>query len=311
MKSVGDAREIRHSLLSAYESVEDGLLPLESLNVVIVGGGPTGVELVGKEGVLEAYQTGKGAFKVRAKVEISKVTSRKVGITITELPFNIGPEKVVEKISDLVKAKKIQGISDIIDLTDGQQGTKVVIELKNGFEPEEVLANLYRLTPLEDAFSINAVALVGGKPRTLGLKEFLQVFINHRIEVVTRRSNFRKDKATARLNLVDGLLKAIIDIDKVIKIIRGSDDANAAKAALIKGFKLSDEQAIYILDMPLRRLTKMSKLELESEQKELKATIAALTALLKSDDALRKQVSDELTEVSKKYATERRTKLID
>ena len=272
---------------------------------------PTGGELVGKEGVLEAYQTGKGAFKVRAKVEISKVTSRKVGITITELPFNIGPEKVVEKISDLVKAKKIQGISDIIDLTDGQQGTKVVIELKNGFEPEEVLANLYRLTPLEDAFSINAVALVGGKPRTLGLKEFLQVFINHRIEVVTRRSNFRKDKATARLNLVDGLLKAIIDIDKVIKIIRGSDDANAAKAALIKGFKLSDEQATYILDMPLRRLTKMSKLELESEQKELKATIAALTALLKSDDALRKQVSDELTEVSKKYATERRTKLID
>ena len=129
--------------------------------------------------------------------------------------------------------------------------------------------------------------------------------------MVTRRSNFRKDKATARLNLVDGLLKAIIDIDKVIKIIRGSDDANAAKAALIKGFKLSDEQAIYILDMPLRRLTKMSKLELESEQKELKATIAALTALLKSDDALRKQVSDELTEVSKKYATERRTKLID
>ena len=268
---------------------------------------PTGGTIIGKEGILEAYQTGKGAFKVRAKVETGKVTTRKQGITITELPFNIGPEKVVERISDLVKAKKIQGISDIVDLTDGQSGTRVVIELKNGFEPDQVLENLYKLTPLEDAFSINAVALVNGKPKTLGLKELLQVFVDHRIEVVTRRSNFRKDKASARLNLVDGLLKAIIDIDKVVKIIRGSDDANEAKASLIKSFKLTDEQATYILDMPLRRLTKMSKIELETEQKELKSTISKLTALLKSDEALRKQVADELTEVEAKFATPRRT----
>jgi len=268
---------------------------------------PTGGTIIGKEGILEAYQTGKGAFKVRAKVETGKVTTRKQGITITELPFNIGPEKVVERISDLVKAKKIQGISDIVDLTDGQSGTRVVIELKNGFEPDQVLENLFKLTPLEDAFSINAVALVNGKPKTLGLKELLQVFIDHRIEVVTRRSNFRKDKAAARLNLVDGLLKAIIDIDKVVKIVRGSDDANEAKAALIKSFKLTDEHATYILDMPLRRLTKMSKIELETEQKELKSTISKLTALLKSDEALRKQVADELTEVEAKYATPRRT----
>ena len=268
---------------------------------------PTGGTIIGKEGILEAYQTGKGAFKVRAKVETGKVTTRKQGITITELPFNIGPEKVVERISDLVKAKKIQGISDIVDLTDGQSGTRVVIELKNSFEPDQVLENLFKLTPLEDAFSINAVALVNGKPKTLGLKELLQVFVDHRIEVVTRRSNFRKDKAAARLNLVDGLLKAIIDIDKVVKIVRGSDDANEAKAALIKSFKLTDEQATYILDMPLRRLTKMSKIELETEQKELKSTISKLTALLKSDEALRKQVADELTEVEAKYATPRRT----
>jgi DNA gyrase/topoisomerase IV subunit A len=268
---------------------------------------PTGGTIIGREGILEAYQTGKGAFKVRAKVETGKVTTRKQGITITELPFNIGPEKVVERISDLVKAKKIQGISDIVDLTDGQSGTRVVIELKNGFEPDQVLENLFKLTPLEDAFSINAVALVNGKPKTLGLKELLQVFVDHRIEVVTRRSNFRKDKAAARLNLVDGLLKAIIDIDKVVKIVRGSNDANEAKAALIKSFKLTDEQATYILDMPLRRLTKMSKIELETEQKELKSTISKLTALLKSDEALRKQVADELTEVEAKYATPRRT----
>lgn len=268
---------------------------------------PTGGTIIGKEGILEAYESGKGAFKVRAKVEIGKVTNRKQGITITELPFNIGPEKVVERISDLVKAKKIQGISDIVDLTDGQSGTKVVVEIKNGFEPEQVLENLYKLTPLEDAFSINAVALVNGKPKTLGLKELLQVFVNHRIEVVTRRSNFRKEKASARLNLVDGLLKAIIDIDKVVKIVRGSDDAAEAKEALIKSFKLTDEQATYILDMPLRRLTKMSKIELEAEQKDLKSTISKLTALLKSNEALRKQVADELSDVEKKFATPRRS----
>jgi DNA gyrase/topoisomerase IV subunit A len=268
---------------------------------------PTGGKLMGKEGLLDAYENGKGAFKVRAKVEIGKVTARKQGLTITELPYTIGPEKVVERISDLVKAKKIQGISDIIDLTDGQNGIRVVIELKNGFEPEEVLENLYRLSPLEDAFSINAVALVSGKPRTLGLKDFLQVFVDHRIDVVTRRSQYRKKRAEARLNLVDGLLKAIIDIDKVVKIIRGSEDANEAKASLIKAFKLTDEQATYILDMPLRRLTKISKIELEAEQRELKKTISELTALLKSDGAIRAKISDELTEVAKKFATPRRT----
>ena len=270
---------------------------------------PTGGEIVGLEGIEEAYATGRGSFKVRATVAIEKVTSRKEGIIITELPYNIGPEKIVEKIAALVKAKKIQGISDIVDLTDGQQGTKVVVEIKPAYEAADVLQQLYSLTPMEDSFSINAVALVNGKPLTLGLKDLLQVFIDHRIEVVRRRSEFRKAKAEARLNLVDGLLKAIIDIDKVIKLIRGSEDAAAAKDGLMKSFKLSDEQATYILDMPLRRLTKMSKLELESEQKELKETIAFLKKLLSSEDAIKKQVADELTETSKAFATPRRTRL--
>ena len=268
---------------------------------------PTGGTLIGKEGVLDAYQNGKGAFKVRAKVEVGKVTTRQQGITITELPFNIGPEKVVERISELVRGKKIQGISDIVDLTDGQNGTRVVIELKNGFEPDKVLEQLYKLTPLEDAFSINAVALVEGKPRTLGLKELLQVFIDHRLEVVTRRSTFRKEKASARLTLVEGLLKAIVDIDKVVKIVRGSEDAAEAKATLIKTFKLTDDQANHILDMPLRRLTKMSKIELDAEAKTLKSEISALTALLKSEAALKARVSEELDEVAKRFASPRRT----
>lgn len=270
---------------------------------------PTGGQLVGLEGVREAYATGKGSFKVRASVEIEKVSSRKMGLVIKELPFTIGPEKVVERIAALVKAKKIQGISDIIDLTDGQTGTNVVIELKNGFEPEEVLEKLYALTPMEDAFSINAVALVKGRPQTLGLKELLNVFIDHRIEVVRRRSEFRKSKAQSRLTLVDGLLKAIIDIDKVIKIIRASDDVATAKAKLMKDFTLNDEQVTYILDMPLRRLTKMSKLELESEQKELKSVIEELAKLLKSQEAIKTQVSNELTAVSNSFATARKTRI--
>ncbi len=270
---------------------------------------PTGGEVVGLEGVADAYATGRGSFKVRATAVIEKVTSRKQGIVITEFPFNIGPEKIVEKIADLVKAKKIQGISDIVDLSDGQQGTKVIVEIKNGYEPEDVLEKLYKLTPMEDQFSVNAVALVNGRPLTLGLKELLQVFIDHRIEVIRRRSQYRLDKASARLILVDGLIKAIVDIDKVIKIIRASDDASEAKEALIKSFKLNDEQATYILDMPLRRLTKMSKLELDTEQKALTATIKALNTLLGSEEAIRKQVSDELTEVSKNFATPRRTRI--
>jgi len=270
---------------------------------------PTGGEIVGLSGVEEAYATGRGSFKVRATAVVEKVTSRKQGIVITEFPFNIGPEKVVEKIADLVKAKKIQGISDIVDLSDGQQGTKVVVEIKNGYEPEEILEKLYKLTPMEDQLSVNAVALVNGRPQTLGLKELLQVFIDHRIDVVRRRSAYRLEKAQARLTLVDGLLKAIIDIDKVIKIIRASEDASTAKADLIKSFKLTDEQATYILDMPLRRLTKMSKLELETEQKELSATIKALKTLLESEEAIRKQVSAELTEVAKNFATPRRSRI--
>ncbi|MGA1279726.1 MAG: DNA gyrase subunit A, partial [Candidatus Nanopelagicaceae bacterium] len=271
---------------------------------------PTGGELHGLDGVAEAYASGKGSFQIRATVEIGKVTSRKQGLTITELPFTIGPEKVVEKISALVKSKKVQGISDIIDLSDGQNGTRVVIEIKNGYEPEKVLEQLYKLSPLEDQFAINAVALVDGKPRTLGLKELLQVFIDHRIEVVRRRSEFRKRKSEERLKLVEGLLKAIVDIDKVVKIIRGSEDATVAKSSLMKTFKLDDDQATYILDMPLRRLTKVSKIELDKESAELKAAIKALIALLGSEEAIRTQVAVELDELARRFATPRRTRCV-
>ncbi len=272
---------------------------------------PTGGKIVGLTGVREAYETGRGSFRIRATTRIESVTPRRKGIVVTELPYGIGPERVVEKISDLVRAKKLQGISDLIDLTDHEQGLRLVIEVKNGFNPDAVLEDLYRLTPMEDSFGINNVALVDGQPRTLGLRELLSVYVTHRIEVVRRRSAFRKRKAADRLHLVEGLLIAIIDIDEVIQLIRGSDDTAAAKARLIEVFDLSDVQATYILDMPLRRLTKFSRIELETERDELNATIEELSNLLDDEKLLRTVVSDELAEVAKTFATPRRTVLLE
>src|SRR3990170_749197 len=209
----------------------------------------------------------------------------------------------MERIKALVQGKKIQGIADMKDLSDLDTPTSLVIEVKNGFVPEALLEQLYKLTPLEDSFSINAVCLVDGQPRTLGLRELLEVYLEHRYDVTRRRSEFRRKKAQDRLHIVDGLLIAILDIDEVIQIIRTSDDAAAARARLMEIYDLSEIQANYILDMPLRRLTKFSKLELETEKGELEREIEALTAILEDENLLRKVVSDELAEMAKTYGT--------
>ncbi len=271
---------------------------------------PTGGKIVGLDGIRDAYETGRGTFKMRATARIESVTPRRKGIVVTELPYGVGTERIVERIKALVLAKKLLGISDLKDLTDRSHGLRLVIEVKNGFVPEAILEQLYRQTPLEDSFGINAVALVDGQPRTLGLKEMLEVFLKHRFEVVRRRSLFRRGKAAARLHLVTGLLIAIVDIDEVIQVIRSSDNAGVAKERLIDIFELSDVQADYILDMPLRRLTKFSKLELDKEKDELERTIEQLDAILGDDQLLRKVVSDELAEVAKTYGTPRRTVLL-
>jgi DNA gyrase subunit A len=272
---------------------------------------PTGGKIVGLEGIKDAYATGRGSFKMRATARIENVTPRRKGIVVTELPYSVGPEKVIEKIKTLVQAKKLQGIADVKDLTDRTHGTQLVIEVKNGFVPEALLEQLYKLTPLEDAFHVNAVCLVDGQPRTLGLKELLEVYLEHRYDVVRRRSEFRRKKAQDRLHIVDGLLIAILDIDEVIQIIRGSDDAGEARGRLIEIYDLSEVQANYILDMPLRRLTKYSKLELETEKGELEREIERLTAILEDENLLKKTVSDELAEVAKTYGTPRRTVLLE
>ncbi|MEU4149527.1 DNA topoisomerase IV subunit A [Streptomyces sp. NPDC026659] len=272
---------------------------------------PTGGRVVGLDGIRDAYATGRGTFKIRATVAIETVTARRKGLVVTELPFTVGPEKVIAKIKDLVNAKKIQGIADVKDLTDREHGLRLVIEIKNGFVPEAILEQLYKLTPMEESFGINNVALVDGQPLTLGLKELLEVYLDHRFEVVRRRSEFRRGKRRDRLHLVEGLLTALADIDEVIRLIRSSENSAQAKERLIERFGLSDIQTQYILDTPLRRLTKFDRIELEAEQDRLNQEIEELTRVLESDAELRKMVSNELAAVSKKFGTDRRTVLLE
>lgn len=272
---------------------------------------PTGGRIVGLTGIRDAYETGRGTFKIRATVTVDNVTARRKGLIVTELPFSVGPEKVIAKIKDLVGAKKLQGIADVKDLTDRAHGLRLVIEIKNGFVPEAVLEQLYKLTPMEESFGINNVALVDGQPLTLGLKELLEVYLDHRFDVVRRRSEFRRTKRRDRLHLVEGLLTALIDIDEVIRIIRSSDNSAQAKQSLMERFSLSDIQTQYILDTPLRRLTRFDRIELESEMERLQAEIAELTRILESDTELRKLVSAELAAVAKKFGTDRRTVLLE
>ena len=272
---------------------------------------PGGGVIIGLAGVREAYESGRGTFRVRARTRIDQVSPRRRGIIVTELPMNVGPERVIERIKDLVQSKKLLGIADVTDLTDGDSGLNLVIDIKNGFHAEAVLENLFKLTPMEESVNINAVALVEGQPQTLGLLTLLHVFIDHRLEVVRRRSLFRRTKAQDRLHLVAGLLTAILDIDEVIQLIRESDDAAAAKARLIEVFDLSEVQSSYILEMPLRRLTKFSRIELEKESDVLKREIEELTKILDNDSELRALVSDELAAIAQAHATPRRSLLME
>ncbi|HKJ13036.1 MAG TPA: DNA topoisomerase IV subunit A [Ornithinimicrobium sp.] len=272
---------------------------------------PSGGTIVGLEGVREAYESGRGSFKTRATARIENITARRKGIVVTELPYLVGPEKVIERVKQLVQSKKLQGISGINDLTDRRTGMQLVIEVKTGFHPEAVLERLYALTPMQDSFGINNVALVQGRPRTMGLRELLQVYVDFRVGVVRRRTAYRLARREERLHLVAGLLVAIADIDEVIQVIRSSDDAATAKERLVAVFDLTQTQASYILDLQLRRLTKFSRIELETEREELEQQIAGLRALLEDSTLLLQTVSDELAEVAREHGTARRTVLLE
>lgn len=272
---------------------------------------PGGGIIIGRSGIREAYETGRGAFTTRSTTHIENITARKKAIIVTELPFMVGPERVLERISQGVKARKLDGISGAIDLTDRHNGTRLVIEIKTGFDPNAVLAQLFKHTPLQESFTINNVALVDGRPHTMGLRELLDVWISHRRTVVRRRSEFRRKKAQERLHLVDGLLLALLDIDEVIQVIRSSEDADSAKTKLMKVFDLDEIQSQYILDLRLRRLTKMSRIELESEREDLLKKIDELNQILSSETELDRVVISDMDNAVKQWDTPRRTILLD
>ena len=303
-----------HNLVEVIEAlrhlIDNPQATLDELMEYIPGPDlPTGGTIVGTDGIKEAYATGRGSFKTRATVSIEQISPRKTGLVVTELPYLVGPERVIDKIKDAVGSKKLAGISDVTDLTDRHHGLRLVIGIKSGFDAEAVLSELYRLTPLEENFSINSVALVEGQPKTLGLLELLNVYLDHRISVVTRRSAYRLDQRTKRLHLVEGLLVAILDIDEVIQVIRSSDDSAAAKQRLQEVFELSEIQTEYILELRLRRLTKFSRVELETERDSLIAEITQLSELLGREDLLRQTVSSELATVADTFGTPRRSRL--
>jgi DNA gyrase subunit A len=271
---------------------------------------PTGGQLLGMEEVRQAYETGRGVVRMRATAEVGPLPRGKSAITVTELPYGVGAERVIAKVKELVNGKKLQGIADVKDLTDRSVGTNLVFEVKAGFNPQAVLGELYRLTPLEESFGINNLALVDGQPRTLGLKELLQVFLAHRADVITRRSRFRLRKAQERAHLVEGLLLALANIDEVVRIIRSSPDVAVARTALMDRFGFTDVQAGYVLDMQLRRLVALEVDKLEAELAELRATIAGLLEILNDPAVLTKVIGDELAEVAEEHGTPRRTVLV-
>ncbi len=270
---------------------------------------PTGGVIVDDGALREAYETGRGTIRIRARAEIENITARRQGIVVTELPYAVGPERVQAKIRELIGAGKLDGIAAVVDLSDRHHGLRLVIECKSGVGPHSLLEKLYRLTPLEESFGINNVALVEGVPTTLGLRDLCQYYIDHRLDVVVRRAKYRLSRAEEREHILLGLLLALDNIERVISIIRGSKDAATAKAKLIDELKLSDMQATHILDMQLRRLTALEVDKLRAELIEVQTEIGKLTKLLASETRQRNAVRDELRELVQEFATPRRSKV--
>jgi DNA gyrase subunit A len=270
---------------------------------------PTAGFVMGKQGIKDAYTTGRGSIKVRAKSAIEEGSNGRSQIVVTELPYQVNKARLAEKIADLVKTGKVKDIADVQDHSSSRNGMRLVVVLKRGANPHVVLNQLYKHTQLQDSFGVIMLALVDGVPRTLNLAEMIGYYVDHQIDVVTRRTQYRKRKREERLHIVEGLLIALDHLDEVIKIIRASKDSEEARTKLMKRFKLSEIQANHILDMPLRRLTRLARAELDAEKKDLVAQIKYLDSLLKSPKKLRGVIKEELEEIRKKYADARRTQI--
>jgi DNA gyrase subunit A len=269
---------------------------------------PTGAQILGKQGIKDAYQTGRGSIKVRAVTQIEEASGGRTRIVVTELPYQVNKARLAEKIAELVKGGKLKDVADLRDESN-REGMRLVIETKRGANAQVVLNQLYKHTQLQDNFAVTMLALVDGVPRTLNLAEMVGHYVDHQIEVVTRRTRYELRRAEERDHIVQGLLIALQNLDQVIKIIRGSQDADQARTKLMKTFKLTEIQANHILDMPLRRLTKLAREELEQEHKDLLVRIRYLKGLLKDPKKIRGVIEDELLELRKKHADARRTAL--
>ncbi len=270
---------------------------------------PTGGIVMGREGIKDAYLTGRGSIKVRAVCSIEEAANGRQRIVVTELPYQVNKARLAEKIAELHRLGRLKDIADIKDHSSGREGMRLVLELKRGANPQVVLNQLYKHTQLQDSFGVIMLALVDGVPRTLTLAEVIGHYVDHQVDVVTRRTQFQLKKAEERDHIVQGLLIALQNLDAVIRVIRGSQDAEEARGKLMKQFKLSEIQANHILDMPLRRLTKLAREELEQEHKELLSRIRYLKALLKDPKKIRAVIKEELLEIKQKFGDARRTQL--
>jgi len=269
---------------------------------------PTGAQILGVRGINEAYRTGRGKIKVRAVTEIEAMANNKQRIIVTELPYMVNKAKLIEKIADLVKDKKVDGISDLRDESD-RQGMRIVIELKRDANANVVLNHLYKHTQLQDTFGVNMLALVNNEPIVLNLKQMLEYYLKHQEEVITRRTKFELNKAEERAHILQGLLIALDNIDEVIRIIRASKNVAEAKEGLIESFGLTDVQAQAIVDMRLRALTGLEREKLEKEYAELMGLIERLKAILGDKKLLLGVIRDEITIIRDKYGDERRTSI--
>jgi DNA gyrase subunit A len=270
---------------------------------------PTRALIVGRDGIEEAYRTGRGSVRMRAVIEVEEVRGR-TRLVVSELPYQVNPDALTEKIAELVKDGRIAGISDLKDESSARTGTRLVIDLKRDAVAKVVLNNLYKHTQLQDTFGVNLLALVDGVPRTLPLAELIRHYVTHQIEVVVRRTRYLLRRARERLHVLEGLLVALDHLDEVIALIRAAESADAARGQLMLRYELSEIQATAILDMQLRRLAALERQRIIDEAAELRSRIADLEAILASPQRQRQIVGDELAEIVDKYGDERRTRLV-
>ena len=294
-------------LIDNYDKIED--VSVDDLMKFVLGPDfPTGGMIVGTEGILSAYGTGRGRIVMRGIAHIEETKAGRYQINITEIPYQVNKSTLIERIAELVRDGKIDQISDLRDESD-QRGMSIIIELKRSAQPKKVLNQLYKYTALQSTFGVQMLALVDGEPRTLPLKRMLQIFIEHRQTVITRRSKFELAKAQARLHILDGYLMALNNIDAIIKTIREAEDADVAKINLMKRFKLSELQAQAILDMQLRRLAALERWKIEEEHKQVRGIIEHLEDLLAHPKKILALIQSDLNELVEKFGDDRRTQI--